>query len=196
MKVTAIILAAGASRRMGRPKQTLPFAGSTIIGTVVANVLQSSVSDVVVVLSPQADEARRLLSDYPIQLLENPDPDRGMLTSVQIGIAQCPTDPDAYLIALGDQPQIGPSIINGLISAAADSDHGIVIPSFGGKRGHPVLFKARYRDQILGLDQEASLKELVSRHPADVLELPVESGSVLIDIDTPEDYQAAIAAEN
>src|SRR5258708_2714627 len=124
MRVAAIVLAAGASLRMGRPKQLLPFGESTILGCVVDMLVASQVNSVTVVLGHHADEIREVIGGRPVCVVTNPMPDRGMLSSVQCGIAAAP-DAEAYLIALGDQPQLHMDVFRTLIVAAERSARSI-----------------------------------------------------------------------
>jgi molybdenum cofactor cytidylyltransferase len=191
MKVAAIILAAGESRRMGRPKQTLPFGGSTILGNVVAALQVSRVRQITVVLGYHAAETRGALAGSDVSTTVNPAPERGMLSSAQWGLSQLSKDFDAYLFALGDQPHITRDVVDRLIEVVARSDRGIILPAYQGKRGHPLLVDAGYRDEILNLPLTGGLNQLLDAHPDDILLVPVETATIHEDIDTPEDYERA-----
>lgn len=187
----AIILAAGSSRRMGSQKLLLPFGQSTIIETVVDNVLNSSIDHVMVVLGASQKEVRDILGNRGIQFCYNKEHEKGMLSSVICGIRALPDDVSSALIFLGDQPGIPPSVTNAVIDAYSEELFGIVIPVFNYRRGHPLLVDMKYRKEIEHLDLEEGLKSLRHHFPEDVLEVEVDEPGILVDIDTPADYKNA-----
>jgi len=194
--VWALILAAGESLRMGSPKLLLPFEGSTILGTVVREVRRSGLSSILVVLGAEQERARAALRDQPVVFVHNPDFRRGMLSSVQCGLQSLPATASAAMLFLADQPALSGPIIRKLLQARESAVQSLIVPVFAGKRGHPLLFSMKYKDEILTLDPAIGLRQLLINHPGDILEVEVEDESVLKDIDTPEDYQKAGAARN
>jgi len=192
MKIPAIILAAGEGRRMGRAKQTLPFGGATMLEAVVRTLQASAVDRVAVVLGYRWQEVSAVLAGGDVETVVNPHPERGMLSSVQCGLARVAEDADAFLIALADQPHLQVRTVHALIAAAEKTGKGIVLPTFDGKRGHPVLFRTRYRAEILALPLSVGLNQIAKTHPDDVEEVALETPTVLQDIDTPEDYLRAL----
>lgn len=187
----AVILAAGSSRRMGSQKLLLPFAQSTIIETVVDNVLNSSIEHVLVVLGANQSEVRNILGSRPVQFCYNKEHEDGMLSSVKCGIRALPSDALTALIYMGDQPGIPPSVSNSVIEAYSEELFGIVIPVHMHRRGHPLLVDMKYRKEIEQLDLEEGLRSLRHYFPEDVLEVEVDEPGILVDIDTPEDYKKA-----
>lgn len=194
MKVTAVVLAAGASRRMGQVKQALPFGKSTVLGSVLDALQSSRVARTIVVLGHHADAARKAVGHRPVEEVVNPEPDRGMLSSVQCGVAAV-HDADAFLIALGDQPQLGSLVVDRLIDAAEGSSRSIFVPVYGGKRGHPLLLRAKYREEILSLQLSKGLNTLLAAHPDEIEEIEMDSPDILEDLDTPEEYERAVTKE-
>lgn len=192
INVRAIVLAAGESRRMGRPKMSLPYRESTIIRTVVDVLESSDAIGVIVVLGGNHAEIRPLLEGTAARITVNPNPERGMLSSAQWALAENDTDAEAFLFALGDQPQIQSGTVDALIAAAERSDKGILIPTQAGRRGHPILIRCSYRAAILNLPDSVGLNALIHAHPQDVEEVPVDSPEIHEDIDTPEDYEEAV----
>ncbi len=190
--IYAIVLAAGESRRMGAPKQLLPFGGKTVLLAVVDRLLLSRADGVLVVLGCRAEEVRATLGGRPVQVVLNLDYAQGMLASVQAGVAALPPDATASLICLGDQPTLDPAVVDQVIEAHRQTGRGIVIPTFNGKRGHPALISLRYRDEILALSGEPGLKAVMRGHLEDTAEVEVHRPEILDDIDTPEDYQKAL----
>ena len=190
-KNCALILAAGSSRRMGSQKLLLPYGNSTIIETVVDNVLSSAIDHVMVVLGANRQEIREVLGNRPVRFCHNPEHEKGMLSSVKCGIGALPADALTALIYLGDQPGIPPHVTNAVIEAYSEELYGIVIPVHMHRRGHPLLVDMKYRREIEQLDLENGLRALRHHFPEDVLEVEVDEPGILIDIDTPEDYNKA-----
>ena len=188
----AVILAAGSSRRMGKPKLLLPYGQSTIIETVVDNILNSCIEHVMIVLGPNQNEIHRALSKKPVQFCHNRDHDKGMLSSVICGIRALPPDALSALIFLGDQPGIPPAVINRVFEAYKEELYGIVIPVTAHRRGHPLLVDMKYRKALEQLDLEEGLRSLRHQFPEDVLEVEVDEPGILVDIDTHEDYEKAL----
>ncbi len=194
--ITAVVLAAGRSERMGRPKMLLAFGRKTLIETVLAGVLRSRVDDVVVVLGAYRDELEPVVLRSPVRVVFNEDLEAGMLSSVLRGLREVPAAARAFLIVPGDHPFPPASVIDRLISALDRTGKGIVLPVCRGRRGHPVLIDIRYRDDVNALDPSVGLRQLARDHPADVLEVPVRTPTVLMDVDRPEDYRKALASRH
>jgi molybdenum cofactor cytidylyltransferase len=115
-----------------------------------------------------------------------------MLSSVQAGIAAADPATTLFLIALADQPSIPAELIAHLIAVFDEGRPGLLLPTFDGRRGHPLLIDARYREEIAGLDAEVGLRELLQRHSDDLLHLPVNVEAVIRDMDTRQEYEAEI----
>ena len=187
--VSAILLAAGESRRMGSLKQLLPLSGKSFVSCCVDNLLASKVSEVIVVTGHQESLIREELSGKPIKLAHNTDYRRGMGSSVKRGFEAVSTNSDAVLIALVDQPQIAPDIVDNIIDAYETKRPLITIPACRGRNGHPIILDRRLRDEIAGMDPELGLRQVVHAHAAGVAIVAIESEAVLIDFDYPEDYR-------
>lgn len=192
----AIVLAAGSSRRMGSQKLLLPYGQSTIIETVVDNILNSSIDRVMIVLGPNHEEIRQVLGQRPVQFCHNREHKKGMLSSVICGIHALPQDAQSALFFLGDQPEIPPAVTNRVIDAYNEELFGIVIPVNDHRRGHPLLVDLKYRKALQQLDLEAGLRALRHQFPGDVLEVEVDEPGILVDIDTREDYKNALTELN
>ena len=187
--ICAIVLAAGRSRRMGTQKLLLPFAGTTVIGHVVDELLAASVEEVHVVAGLRAGRIAAELAGRRVHLVTNPDPEAGMLSSVRCGLRALPPECTAALVALGDQPSITSATVDDMVRAFAAADRGILVPVHSGRRGHPLMFAAAYRDEVLTRFDDVGLRGLLRAHPDDVLEWPANSPAVLSDMDRPADYQ-------
>ncbi len=188
-RIAAVILAAGESRRMGEPKMLLPFRNSTIIRTVIQHALRANTDHVQVVLGADAEAIRANIADQGVEHTVNKQYSKGMLSSVQAGIRSLPKDTTAVMILLGDQPMISSGIMDRLIEQYRKSEKDIAIATAGGKRGHPMIFNARYIPEILSYGKEHTLRDLPGKHPGEVEELETEKQEILRDIDTPVDYK-------
>jgi molybdenum cofactor cytidylyltransferase len=173
---------------MGRPKQLLPFRGSTVIECIVDSALKTSLSKVVVVLGHRADELRPLLEKRDVTVVINPEYKRGQSSSIQVGLDAVRQDVDAVLFLLGDQPLITPETIDCLISAYASSSGPIVMPLFNGKRGNPVLFDRQTFERIDALKGDTGARVLFQEYAEQIVEVPFHDPSVRFDIDTEQDY--------
>ncbi|HEY2827775.1 MAG TPA: nucleotidyltransferase family protein [Pirellulales bacterium] len=194
MSIAAIILAAGRSRRMGTQKLLLPWDGKTIIEYIVDQISAAGLNPIVVVIGGDAaadtSAITQVLASRQVVLVHNPDRDAEMLTSVRCGLSALPTDCHAALIALGDQPTIRTGLIQQLVEAYESSGHGIVMPAFLGKRGHPTILSAGYFREVLTQYDGVGLRGLLDAHPKDVHEFSVSNPDVLADMDYPDEYQS------
>jgi len=186
--IWAIILAAGESKRMGRPKLILPFGEKTIIETVANNAIQSKVDGVLVVLGSNAEKIAEKMGDLPARTTVNPNFRQGMLSSIQWGFGSLPEDTRAALVMLGDQPLIPSSVMDKVMDAYNQSENGIVLPVYNKRRGHPILVDMKYRDEVKRISPDMGLRALVHNHADDILEVEVDAPGILKDIDTVEDY--------
>ena len=190
--ISAILLAAGESNRMGQPKQLMPFGQSTIVERTIDNLLNSSVSEIIVVLGYKDEEIRKTIAGKPIKIAINPDYQQGMSTSIIAGLKQVDKRARAVLIALGDQPFVNSQTITSLVEAFIANSRGILIPVYQGRRGNPVIFAIKYKGELLNLKGDVGGREIIKRHPDDVLEVAVNCEGVLLDIDTMENYTPII----
>jgi molybdenum cofactor cytidylyltransferase len=186
--ISAILLAAGESNRMGQPKQLMPFGQSTILEGTIDNLLNSAVSETVVVLGYREEEVQKTIAGKPVKIAINPDYQQGMSASIIAGLKQIDKRARAILIALGDQPFVNSQTINSLIEAFIANKRGIIIPVYQGRRGTPVIFAIRYKGELFNLKGDVGGREIIKRHPNDVLEVMVNCEGVLLDIDTMENY--------
>jgi len=186
----AVVLAAGESRRAGEQKLLLPFGRSTVIGSVVAALEAAGADPIIVVGGAQAEQIAGALAETRAQVVQNPHPERGMLSSLRVGVGALPADVQRFLIALGDQPRLTSGDVTRVLAAQVEARKGIAIACYRGKRGHPVVFDGKYRDGILSLSDEQTLRDLIHAHPEDVVNVECESDGVVRDIDTREDYEA------
>lgn len=188
--VSAILLAAGESKRMGEPKQLMPLGKTTILEQTIDNLLGSRVSEVIVVLGYRAEEAMKKIAVKPIKITINPAYHRGMSTSIVTGLNSVDDRAQAVMLALADQPLIDSQTINRLIAEFLSHNKGIAIPVYCGRRGHPVIFAIKYKEELLELTGDVGGRQIIRQHPDDILEVAVNSESIITDIDTTSDYQS------
>jgi molybdenum cofactor cytidylyltransferase len=187
LSVSAVVLAAGASSRMGAMKQLLPFGETTLLETVIANVRRARVDEIIVVLGASADEIRGKLAVDQSRIVINPEFHQGMGTSLRCGIAQVSTD--AALVVLADQPFVEASTINRLVEEYCEKEPQIVIPVYRGFRGNPVLLDRSVFPEIMGLSGDIGCRAIFGGHSENILKVPVDDVGVLLDIDTREDFE-------
>ena len=185
-------MSAGESKRMGTPKQLLPWRKTFILQQVIENAQASRLGMILLVLGSHADEiAGKIKISSKTRIVVNQDYKEGMSSSVKCGVKHAPAETEAYMLLLGDQPSIDPDIINKLIHCYQTDKHGIIIPVYDGRRGHPVVFDVKYKQELLVIG-DGGAKIVVGNHIRDILEVYVDSADVLTDIDTPQDYRNAI----
>ena len=197
--ISAVILAAGESKRMGKQnKLLLPVAGEALLVKLIKSVCDSDVGQVIVVIGHEAEKIRRKLNNFPLSFVYNPNFSEGMTTSIKSGVKEVSPDCDGYMICLADMPFINTSEINKLIHAYAQNrikeKRLIVIPVYQGHRGNPVLFSTEFREDILEHKMEYGCKGVIMNNFESVKEIEMDDDSMLLDVDTLEDYQRATEA--
>jgi len=188
LKVAGVLLAAGASRRMGRSKLLLPLAEGTVVSAAVSPLLQAGLDPVIVVVSGEPSEFRvraRLPNDPRLAIVQNPAWREGLSSSLKTGLASLP-DVTAVVVALGDQPGNTAERVLRLV-AAYRSGASLAVPAQLGRAGHPVLFARELWGELEQLTGDVGAREVVRRHWA---EAAIVEASPLPDIDTEDDYEA------
>jgi molybdenum cofactor cytidylyltransferase len=197
----AIILAAGESRRMGQPKQLLPFAGQTMLGCMIDAFQSPRVDEIRVVLGYKADEiASKMVgrggpTAPPVKIVRNDRYQQGMFTSMQAGLRDLPKGTKIVMLAVCDQPRLKRETVETLIEKFEQARHKILIPSYNGRQGHPPLLRAEYAKEILAMDASMTLKHFYAKHADDIARLVVEDEGVLIDIDDRETYERELTKD-
>ena len=191
--ISAVILAAGESRRMGtQNKLLLQIDSEVLIRKFVKSVCASAADAVLVVLGHEAEKIKAVLQDQALRFVKNTCYEKGMTTSIQSGVNAASLESVGLMICLADLPFAETSDFNRLIQAFTDfrrtESSLIIVPVFQGQRGNPVLFSAEFRDKLLAHNGEGC-KGIVSKYPQSVREVRMENDNLLIDIDTPEDYK-------
>lgn len=194
--IAGVILAAGASRRMGRPKQLLPYRGTTLLRRIALEALEASLSRVLVVVGAHAPAATAALTGLPVGVVENRDWARGQGSSVGAGIRalrERAPETAAAVILLSDQPLVTSVSIDLLVRTSRSTGALIVANRREERLEAPALFSFVFFEELCALEDDAGAKEILRRHESRAigLELP----DAVLDLDTPEDYERLIALE-
>jgi molybdenum cofactor cytidylyltransferase len=187
-RIAAVVLAAGRSTRMGGPNKLLAeIARRPLVRIAAEEALASRAGPVIVVTGHQRAEVEKVLAGLPVQLVHNPNFAEGLGTSLRAGIAAVPADADGAIVCLGDMPQVDRRLIDRLIGAF-DPDRSalIVMPTFEGKRGNPVLWSRRFFPDLMAIEGDVGARHLIGRYGEAVVDVPVEGKAALVDVDTPE----------
>lgn len=188
--VGLIILAAGASTRMGTPKQLLAYRGCTLIRHMAEVAIASSCQPIAVVLGAKAERIKPEISQLPIQIVENQQWAEGMSTSIRVGLeALLAMNPnlDAVAIALCDQPFVSSPTLERIVEAYHLTGKPIIASEYSGTLGVPALFNRTLFSELMALKSTEGAKKLIKKHIHEVFSVPFPEG--VIDIDTPKDYE-------
>jgi molybdenum cofactor cytidylyltransferase len=190
--VSAIILAAGTSSRMGQAKQLLPLGSSTVLAQTIEHACAAKVGEVVLVLGSSAEPIRHQLSPSllaGIKVVVNQSYEQGMASSLRTGLSALDPQSAAALIILGDQPFTPPQTLDQIIQAYRDSGAPIVIPTWQGTRGNPVLLDRSVFSEALALEGDVGCRAIFGKHLEEIVNVEVEDNGVLLDIDDQADYE-------
>ena len=204
--VSAVVLGAGLSTRMGRNKLLLTFRDKPLVVHAVDTLLASKVGEIIVVLGHESERVWDRLDNNQdrvpnvdqrphIRLVENPDYREGLSTSVRTGVQAISPEADAIMIYLADQPLLEPADVNRIIegfAAAKTENKTIVVPFFKGERGNPVVLDASLRDSILGIVGDVGCKGVIKRYPEKVYAIEMENDHVVRDVDDAQAYERLV----
>ncbi|MEP7011348.1 MAG: nucleotidyltransferase family protein [Acidobacteriota bacterium] len=189
----ALLPAAGASRRMGQPKLLLPFGASTVIGSLVASFRAAGVERIVVVASPADLPLQDWVRRSGLILAINPDPERGMLSSIVTGLAAV-GGPEGWreplLISPADLPALQAETIRATLASLDASGSALAWPTYRGQNGHPLAIAPEAVAEIPTLDPSIGLKQLRERFAARTITIAVDDAGAVSDVDTAEEYEA------
>ena len=191
--ISAIVLAAGKSTRIGKEnKMLMPFGASTILGTVVS-ALEQSLVDEVIIVTDDITISNNVSSSGKTKLVVNKDADKGMTTSIQCGVKASSTKSNGFMICLGDMPMLTKEDYNLLVNNYLDeSNEVILIPKQPDRRGNPVIFSHHFLDQIMKLESMEGCKPILLSFPSYVKEVQVLNDHFFLDIDTKDEYRKAL----
>ena len=189
-QIAAIVLAAGDSTRMGQPKALLTYHGRTFIDSIIQNVKLAGIENIFVITGRHGTQIRNKMNNPDSwTYLNNPDPDRGQLSSIQIGLAKMTNKVIGMLLVLVDHPLVMLSTYQGIINKANQYPDSIIIPSFDGKNGHPVYFGRKYFQELLQAPLDKGARAVVHKYHEQIIKICVKDKGILQDIDLPGDYQ-------
>jgi molybdenum cofactor cytidylyltransferase len=187
--ISAIVLAAGKSMRMGRQKMLLPWKDTTVLGQVIRTVQNAGVADVLVVTGHMKPAIDQITAHLNVRVVHNENFETGeMLGSIQCGLKTLPAQAEAALICLGDQPQIQEVSIRSVCEAFHKTGASLVVPSYQMRRGHPWLVARPLWSAVFDLGVDQTPRDFLKMHAADIAYVEMDSPSIIEDLDTPEDY--------
>ena len=195
--IAAVILSAGESSRMGRPKALLPIGSQTFIEKIVGALRQAGLENIIVILGYDADAMRQKITHLPVTILVNPDYRKGQLSSLRVAIRHLLENDgcSGLLVHLVDHPYIDAALVNLLIQRFEDSGKLIAVPRFHGKRGHPVIFARSLFGELLNAPEDQGAKAVVNAHRDETLEIETEDEGITLDIDTPDLYRQHVKGD-
>lgn len=186
--ITAIILAAGESKRMGEPKMLMPWGKSTVLQTVISTFQASGIKDILVVTGGAHQQVESLIGKT-VETVFNENYQSGeMLSSIQLGLTVKMREASAALICLGDQPQVEERSVRSICNAFHAGKSQIVVPSFEMQRGHPWLVARSLWDELIAMKPPKTPRDFLKKHASKIHYVIVDNSSIIADLDTPEDY--------
>jgi molybdenum cofactor cytidylyltransferase len=187
---SAILLAAGESRRMGSiNKLALPIGDTPLLRRSSEVLLQAGLEEIIVVVGYQEQVARDLLDELPVTIVTNKDFHQGQMTSVHCGMSALKRLCDAVFVCLSDLPLLEPADLRQMMQAFDDCDNSVLVPTYQGQRGNPIILAHRHRQAILDGDRNLGCKRLIEKNPELVTAYEMDNDHVVFDLDTPQAYQ-------
>ena len=191
-RAVAVVTAAGSAERFGGKKLLAPVDGEPLLDHTIRSLLEGGVTEVIVVVGTDArrelERDVNAMNDSRVRPVENPDPSRGMFSSIQVGVATA--NGDALVVLPGDMPYVRPDTVRAVIAKYRERP-AIVSPRYKGKRGHPVVMPLSLRDEIATTAPTANLHEVIKHHQDERVDLDVDDAGVVRDVDTPADLERA-----
>ncbi len=193
--IAGIVLAAGASSRMGQDKALLRWGDKTFLEHLLAALRNAETDPVRVVLGANADEVQKEISFGVGEVVLNPDWQKGMLSSLVVGLNSLPTEVEAAVVCLVDHPCVSSTLIRALRENFHTGGKLIVVPTYRARRGHPVLFSAKLFDELRAAPLEVGARHVVRRHADDILEFPTEEEGVLLNTNDRAAYEKILSKQ-
>ena len=192
--IHGVVLAAGASTRMGRPKPLLEVDGTTFLERAIKLLRTAGCTYVVAVVNGSDDWIARVADSSGAAVVINDQPKSQQIDSLQLAIANLPDGYDAVVVLPVDFPRVKQETVNALLEEFSRAQPAVLNPAHNGKPGHPVIFSRDVVIELLRPDLPAGARSVVERHTRDAQTLDVDDPGVLIDIDTPADYQRHVSS--
>lgn len=193
--VSGLILAAGASLRMGRPKQLLDWHGRPLVRAAAETALAAGLDPLVAVVGAARAEVIAALAGLPLRIVANPSYLAGQSTSLRAGVAALGPDVDAAVVLLGDQPFVTVEIVGRIVAEWRASGAAIVAPVYAGQRGNPVLFDRAVFADLLAIQGDQGARAVLAADPSRVRLVHFDDARPLADVDTPEDYERLLSSQ-
>jgi molybdenum cofactor cytidylyltransferase len=191
--VTGIVLTAGLSSRMGSPKALLPLGGQPSLNRILQEILDSGLDQVILVIGAHRNRIRQALGEFgngiEWTLVYNPAYRLGLSTSIKKGLTRVSPESAGMMFLMGDQPLLKASVINRLIKIFLRAPDRIIVPTYGGRPGNPVIFPYSLVPELRELAGDTGGREIIRNHPDRVHLVPIRPSRIGWDMDTPEDYQ-------
>ncbi len=192
MIISAIILAAGESKRMGQPKMLLPWGKTTVLGQVISTFQDAAIEDILVITGGAHEQVEQVVRQHHVRSIFNDRFASGeMLSSVQLGLGAQSSQTQATLIGLGDQPQVQVGTVRLICERFSQQKSNLILPSFQKRRGHPWLVERSLWQDLLELRAPRSPRDFLNEHANEIDYVEVDTPSILVDLDTPEDYRTS-----
>src|SRR6266498_636549 len=190
--ISAIILAAGESKRMGRPKMLLSWGKSTVLGQVISTFQEAGIENILVITGGAHEQVEQVIEQYGARSVFNNQFANGeMLSSLQLGLEAQSSQMQATLIGLGDQPQVQTGTVQLICEIFKQQESKLIVPSFQKRRGHPWLVERSLWQELLEMKSPQSPRDFLNGHANEIDYVEVDTASILADLDTPEDYQTS-----
>ncbi len=190
--ITSILLAAGISSRMGSVKALLPWENKTLIEWQIEKIQESGIEEIIVVLGSNAEEIQNRIKNLEISIVLNPDYEKGKTTTIKKGLAGVKNPESDIMLLAVDQPRHG-WILKKVIDNHIRNKSLISCPIYKGSKGHPIIFQNKLRKELFEIEEKfQGIRKITTKYTDSVNTIEVESGTVNIDINTPEEYQEAI----
>lgn len=189
IQVSAILLAAGSSRRMGQLKQLLPLHDKPIIRHCLDNLITSGIENIVAVLGYRGDEVLAVIQEMPVHIVLNENQESEMAESVRIGLRAIAEKSSGVLVCLSDHPLVSVDTLKSLMQCFREAPDKIIIPLYKGKRGHPTLFPRNVIEEIF---EAGTLRDIIDKNGSRLKFLKVQDEGVILDMDTKEDYDKVL----
>ena len=187
--ISAIILAAGESKRMGQPKMLLPWGEGTVLTHIISVFQNAGLDDILVITGGSREQVEKLVSNQNVRTIFNKEYAKAeMLSSIQCGIWALARQTQAVLIGLGDQPQVQERSVRMVCEAFLETEPNIVVPSYKMRRGHPWLVARPLWDNLLVMKSPQSPRDFLESYRNEIQYVVMDDPNILADLDTPEDY--------
>ena len=187
--INAIVLAAGRSKRMGKPKPLLRFNDTTFLEHIISVLKASDVDGITVVLGAGAEIIKESVDLSGTNIVINENYQKGQLSSLIAAIEQCPQETQAILVCLVDNPFVTKEVVGKIIEKFKETKNPIIVPVFNKRRGHPTLFSRSLFNELLNAPLEQGARYVVYSNEEKILELETSESGILISVDTPDDYK-------